>query len=154
MHQDQAGTILADYFTHLGIKPQRADVVDYVGASFQNFAGNSGLTGVHRDHRAELWTNCLKNRKESLQFSLHRNRLRSRPGGLSSQVDDIDTLAFQFQAALYSCRGLEESASVGKRIRRDIDDSHQAGSTSEFNFTVARSKQVLSALKHFEIGYR
>jgi hypothetical protein len=107
----------------IGIAGQRGDVVDDPGAGFHRLAHDGRVAGVDRDDRAGLGQRP-HHRQDARRLFLRRHRLRARPGGFATDVDDVGAGRQHGARVVDGMRGFDEIAAVGEAVGRHVDDTH------------------------------
>jgi len=130
--EDQPRILRDDNFDQFGIPGKAGHIVDDVSAMFQCAFGHSRFAGIDGDRYVELALQTLQDGNEAMQFLLFAKTFRAGPGALSSDVDDVRPLLLQFQSAGGSGVRIGILPSVTERIGRDIQDSDDESTGSEF----------------------
>jgi hypothetical protein len=89
-------------------------------------------TGVDRDDHVEATRYGFDCREDAIDFFLLCDRHGARPGGLSTEIEDVSAIgmhAFGAAQKAVEVRAIiaPESASIRKRIGREVDHAHDAG---------------------------
>ena len=120
------------------IVPQPADVVDDGRAGGERGAGDLGLVGVDRDRAREA-----RAASPSTTGSTRASSSSSGSGSAPGRVDSPPTSsrsapsATICSAASTARAGIEQSAAVGKRVGRDVEDAHDERALAEAQRSLA-----------------
>src|SRR5579885_572215 len=125
MHQHDIAATLRDQCWHRGIVAQCRNVVDDPGAGIQCSPRHRGAARVDRDHGV-LLGEARDDWEDPAKLFLDRRRSRARPRRLAPDVDIVGALGDEAQAVLDRLGRIETFAAVGKGVRRDVEDRHQA----------------------------
>jgi hypothetical protein len=112
----------------LCIKSEARGIVDDLGAMLQSLFRDSRFVGIHRDWDRQFTSQPFQYRDETPQLLGFRNPLGSGARGFRPNIDDVRALFFQFDGAREGTIGIEILATIGKRIRGDVEHSHDQGS--------------------------
>ena len=134
MHKAAAHPQLSNGPRHVLIFFQPPYVIDHGGAGLHSLPGHPALIGIYGDGYIKIFMNQPDDGKDPLQFFLLPNRPASRACGLPSHVYDICTVKHQFLRLSESHLPVTVPASVGKGIRRCIQDAHDIGSVPYIKF--------------------
>ena len=105
---------------------RRGHVVHQGGPGLDRGFGHGGVAGVDRypDVRGE----GLDHRQHPAQLLGHVDGVGAGAGRLTADVDDVGTLGHQVEPVGHRRLGIEPAATVGERIRGDVEDAHDQGS--------------------------
>ncbi len=108
-------------------------VVEEVGAGVEGRAGHQSLAGVDGDRNRALPPQARKHWQQARELLASLDLLRARAvdaaagtGRLGPQVDEIGALLDQTEGLVDGALRGEEPATVAERVRRDVDDTHEA----------------------------
>lgn len=125
MHEHVGYMVPSDEIQHCSIEEPSRDVVDDVGPQVHALLGNVFSEGVDGDDRFwELFPDGFKGRDESLLFLLKGGNGIVGSGGASADVNDVGSLLKQLFAMFECFIHVVVSATVGERVRRDVEDAH------------------------------
>ena len=146
VHQDGAAFEFGDGFGHLGVPTEGADVVDDFCAGFDGGTCDAGFVGVDGDDGGRTFLLQLGNNgKDAIALFFLGDGLgglggfaRCRgvdagtgAGGFAADVDDIGALVEKAEGVFDRFLGIEKVSTVGKRIRRDVHDTHHERALAE-----------------------
>ena len=121
MHQNEAGLIASGQGKELGVPS--GDVVDQVDSALQSSLSNRRFGGVERDEELILGQ-FFQNREDARQFILFGNRIASRTGAFSSEVNDLGALFDHHLDMLDGPIGIEKFPTVTEGIRGEVENAH------------------------------
>ena len=103
---------------------QAVDIVDHPGARLHGRAHHLGLGGVDADRHGHLRSQAFDHRHHAtkLFFDLHFGGAGS--GGFAADVEHVGALLHQPQRMRDGGIGRVMRATVGERVRGDVDDAH------------------------------
>jgi hypothetical protein len=127
----------------IGCQPRR--VVDDIRAQFQRLRRDSGFIGIHgkRDREPALQTFQHRNQPSEL-FGLTDAR-GTRTHGFRADIDDVRALFLQFHGACEGAVWIAIFPAVGKRIRRDVENSHHQRAFAQLQGLVSKFPFVMLA---------
>ncbi len=106
---------------------QAEDVVDHAGAGLHGRSHHLRLEGVDADRHGGAGRKLFDHRQHALQFFFHRHRRGTRAARLATDIEQVGALLHQLQAVGHGRVGAVVRATIGERIRGDIDDAHDPG---------------------------
>jgi hypothetical protein len=119
------------------IELKRPDVVDHAGARGQRRAHHLGLGCIDRNRQGGFTREALDHGHDTLQFLVDRHFTRTGPGRFAPDVEPIGTLLRQHQPMRDGRIDGRMQATVGERIRGDIDDAKYPGTVQREEATGA-----------------
>lgn len=125
MHENVWYMVLSDEIQHRSVEKPSRDVVDDVSPQVHAFFRDVFPKGVNGDDRFwEFLADGFKGRDEPFLFLLLCGDGIVGPGGASADVNDVGTLLKQLFAMVERFIHVVVSATVGERVRRDVEDAH------------------------------
>ena len=106
---------------------QRHDVIPDISARPDRGAGDFRFAGVDRDSGGRLLAQGLDDRDDAAHLLSGIDRRRTRPRRLATDIDDIGTIAEHFQPARDRSFLVDEITTIGKTVRRDVENAHDEG---------------------------
>ena len=97
VHEHDAGPGLGDHPGHVGVAPQRGDVVDDRRLPWRGPARQPPPceVSIETGERSSSAAQLLDDRQHPPQFLVQRHGLRSGPGGFASQVEQVGPVVDQ-----------------------------------------------------------
>jgi hypothetical protein len=126
VHQAALAARLGDHGRHLRIAAQRGDVVDEARPGGQRRAGHRGLRGVDAQGGGRSAASASTTGRTRRSSSSCGTGVGARPGRLAAHVDELGALGGHLAAVGDRGAGVEPLAAVGERVRRDVEDAHDA----------------------------
>ena len=121
VHQTHVRVCVCDHLDQRGVAAQSGDVVDELGAELERTAGDLRLRRVDRQRRAG---ETLEHGYDARELLLHRNRRRTRPRRLATDVDESGTLVQKLSRVRDGDGRLDEPASVREAVGCDVENAH------------------------------
>ena len=107
-----------------GIVGEGRDVVYQAGTGIRCTCHHRGVSGVDRNRDAGPPRHRLDHRKNAALLLVYADGLRTGPGQLAADVEDIGAFRLQLQCVGDRGAGIQKLAAVGKAVGRHIDDAH------------------------------
>ena len=125
VHHDGWHAMLGGDPRHVGIALQTPHVVEDRGTLFERPGGDPGLDGIDRNREPEF-DHGPQHGAEAGKLIIERDRLCPHigPGRLRSDVEKIRAVALHAPRLRERGVGIDETAAIGERIRRDVEDAH------------------------------
>jgi hypothetical protein len=125
VHQAAIGAGSGDHACHVGVPAQGAHIIDQRRTRFDRRPRDSSLRRVDRDLGcAVTTTQRLDHGEDSAELLRSRHGRGSRPGRLTSDVQDCSALLLQLASVSERRRRVEVQPAVRERVRRDVDNPH------------------------------
>ena len=153
MHQNDASTRLADYSWQVRIKTKPADVVHDLSTRLERAPRDTGPIRV--DRYRDLYST-----RPALRLPGITRRVSSssdtgslpRPRRFAANIDDVGAFLFDLFPARDRLVAIEILAAIGKRIWRDVEDTHDSRSFAEWYRSARQIPDVF--LSHLSFNSR
>jgi hypothetical protein len=126
VHENHWHALFGDSLERTRIVRQGRNVVDDIRTGRDGAAHHFGIAGIDRDARIDAPGQSLDHRQHAPQFLVDRHWLRTRAGGFTADVQDLRPFFRKAPCVSDRCRRIAEAATVGKTVRSDVHDPHDA----------------------------
>ena len=103
---------------------QAADVVDDGRSRGQSIVRGGSLVRVYRQRHGDTGGKALDDRKDAPALLARRQRLRARACRLATDIEQVGAVGDERFPRRDRTLRIERQATIGKRVGRDVDDSH------------------------------